>query len=224
MVSNPPCWLSGTRYIPHALLHNQSFFQATKTGVQTMKYRHPTLYATPNWAIWNLPISCDAAHDTNYLLTSAFQAWIRSITAQRSTAGLSHHRGNLPLTQQILTHPGQPGIYTDEQVADLATRNNTVHQRVGLFLTNSSCWGRISHQPLLPDGILDCSQCCVSQGGNCAYLILENEYQTPRTVELNEIHSSLRCFTNTLQNRGVEAGFDGCLHGANGYCLVFCQA
>lgn len=136
--------------------------------------------------------------------------------AQRSTAGLIITEGTYP-------HPtsrgytGQPGIYTDEQVAGWRLVTDAVHQADGRIFLQIHHAGRISHPSLLPDGILPVAPSAVRPKGEVHTPFGKDEYQTPRALELHEIPQVLEMFRNATQ-RAVEAGFDGVeLHGANGY-------
>jgi N-ethylmaleimide reductase len=198
-------------------LHNQSFFQATKTEVQTMNtdIQLFTPAKLGNLELANRivmpPMTRNRTGDRG--IPSELNA---EYYAQRSTAGLIITEGTYP-------HPtsrgytGQPGIYTDEQVAGWQLVTDAVHQAGGHIFLQIHHAGRISHPSLLPDGILPVAPSAVRPKGEVHTPFGKDEYQTPRALELNEIPQVVEMFRNATQ-RGVEAGFDGVeLHGANGY-------
>jgi len=136
--------------------------------------------------------------------------------AQRATAGLIVTEGTYPHpTSRAYT--GQPGIYTDEQVAGWRLVTDAVHQASGRIFLQIHHAGRISHPSLLPNGILPVAPSAVRPKGEVHTPFGKDEYQTPRALELHEIPQVVEMFRNATE-RAVEAGFDGVeLHGANGY-------
>lgn len=136
--------------------------------------------------------------------------------AQRASAGLIVTEGTYPHpTSRAYT--GQPGIYTDEQVAGWQIVTDAVHQADGRIFLQIHHAGRISHPSLLPEGQLPVAPSAVRPKGEVHTPTGKDAYPTPRALTLKEIPAVVEMFRYATQ-RAIEAGFDGVeLHGANGY-------
>ncbi|MGL5925686.1 alkene reductase [Chroococcidiopsis sp.] len=136
--------------------------------------------------------------------------------AQRATAGLIVAEGTYPHpTGRAYT--GQPGIYTDEQVAGWRLVTDAVHQAGGRIFLQLHHGGRLTHSSLLPNGVLPVAPSAVRPKGKAHTSFGKADYETPRALELAEIPQVVEMFRYATE-RAVVAGFDGVeLHGANGY-------
>ncbi len=136
--------------------------------------------------------------------------------AQRASAGLIITEGTYPHPASR-AYTGQPGIYTDEQVAGWRLVTDAVHQAGGRIFLQIHHAGRISHPSLLPECQLPVAPSSVRPKGEVHTPKGKDAYPTPRVLASEEIPAIVEMFRYATE-RAVQAGFDGVeLHGANGY-------
>lgn len=140
--------------------------------------------------------------------------------AQRASAGLIVSEAT-QISRQGQGYPKTPGIFTQEQVADWRLVTRAVHAKGGHIFLQLWHVGATSHSSFQPDGRAPVSPSGVMPHfGNASTADGRSvPFETPRTLELEEISWIVEDYRRGAQN-ALSAGFDGVeIHGANGYLL-----
>lgn len=112
-----------------------------------------------------------------------------------------------------------PGIWSHEQIEGWKKITDAVHAQGGKMVLQLWHMGRVSHSdfndgqlPVAPSPIALTGAVRVPSGG-------KKPYETPRALEMDEIHDLLNDYVAAAQH-ALQAGFDGVeIHAANGYLL-----
>lgn len=139
--------------------------------------------------------------------------------AQRASAGLIISEAT-QISQQGQGYPGTPGIHSAEQVEGWKLVTNAVHKQGGTIALQLWHVGRISHSSHQPDGKPPVAPSAIKPSGKTLTADWnQQDFETPRALELNEIQSIIEDYIQGAEN-AQQAGFDGVeVHGANGYLL-----
>lgn len=137
--------------------------------------------------------------------------------AQRSGAGLIISEAT-SVSPQGVGYPDTPGIWSDEQVEGWRKVTQAVHDAGGRIFLQLWHVGRVSHPNHL-NGELPVAPSAIAPLGHVSLLRPQQEYVTPRALELSEIPKIIEAYRKGAANAKL-AGFDGVeIHGANGYLL-----
>jgi N-ethylmaleimide reductase len=138
---------------------------------------------------------------------------------QRATAGLIITEAT-QISAQGKGYPKTPGIFTDTQVAGWRKVTDSVHAAGGHIFLQLWHVGRISHPTTQVGGALPVGPSAIKPAGKIfTDSGEEQEFVTPRALELSEIPGIVQQYVDGARN-AKEAGFDGVeVHGANGYLL-----
>lgn len=139
--------------------------------------------------------------------------------AQRAGAGLIISEAT-QISQQGQGYPGTPGIHTPAQKEGWKLVTDAVHAKGGKMVLQLWHVGRISHSSHQPGGRMPVAPSAIRPTGKVFTADWKQaDYETPRTLELEEIRMILNDYRNACQ-LAQQAGFDGVeVHGANGYLL-----
>jgi N-ethylmaleimide reductase len=139
--------------------------------------------------------------------------------AQRASAGLIISEGTA-VSPDAHGYPGDPGIYTPEQIAGWRVVTDAVHGRGGRIVMQIAHNGRNSHSSLRPDGSVPVAPSAVV--GNIPALTRDFQQvkaEIPRALEASEIPVIVGTFRQAALN-AIKAGFDGVeLQGANSHLI-----
>jgi N-ethylmaleimide reductase len=139
--------------------------------------------------------------------------------AQRASAGLIISEGTA-VSPEAHGYPGDPGIYTAEQIAGWRVVTDAVHARRGRIIMQIAHNGRNSHSSLRPDGSVPVAPSAIV--GNIPALTRDFQQvkaEIPRALEASEIPVIVGNFRQAALN-AIEAGFDGVeLQGANSHLI-----
>lgn len=137
---------------------------------------------------------------------------------QRATAGLIISEAT-QISPQGKGYPKTPGIYSDAQITGWKRVTDSVHAHGGRMFLQLWHVGRISHPSTQEDGILPVGPSAVKPAGKIFTDTGEQEFVTPRALELSELPGIVEQYRQAAQNAKA-AGFDGVeVHAANGYLL-----
>ena len=137
---------------------------------------------------------------------------------QRTTAGLIITEAT-QVSAQGKGYPKTPGIYSDAQVAEWRKITESVHAGGGRIFLQLWHVGRISHPSTQIGGVLPVGPSAIKPAGKIFTETGEQEFVTPRALELSEIPGIVRQYADGAR-RAKDAGFDGVeVHSANGYLL-----
>ena len=137
---------------------------------------------------------------------------------QRATAGLIITEAT-QVSAQGKGYPKTPGIFTDAQVAGWRKITESVHAQGGHIYLQLWHVGRISHPSTQSGGALPVGPSAIKPAGKIYTDTGEQEFVTPRALELSEIPSVIQQYVDGARH-AKSAGFDGVeIHGANGYLL-----
>jgi N-ethylmaleimide reductase len=138
--------------------------------------------------------------------------------AQRASAGLIISEAT-PISPMGHGYYGTPGIHSKEQVEGWKLVTNAVHEHsTPMFL---QLWhvGRVSHNDLLPGGVLPVGPSALSAGGQAPTATGPKPHPIARALETTEIPAIVEDY-RVAAERAMDAGFDGVeIHSANGYLL-----
>jgi N-ethylmaleimide reductase len=139
--------------------------------------------------------------------------------AQRASAGLIISEAT-QVSKQGQGYPATPGIYSAEQVEGWKLVTKAVHDAGGKIILQLWHVGRISHSSHQPNAALPVAPSAIKPSGKTFTANWKQEdFETPRALELDEISAIISDFKKAAQN-AKEAGFDGVeVHGANGYLI-----
>lgn len=136
---------------------------------------------------------------------------------QRASAGLIISEATQISTLGI-GYPCTPGIHTAQQVQGWKKVTQAVHDKGGRIFLQLWHVGRISHSSYHP-GELPVAPSAIKPAGEVYTFDGMKEYETPRALSIEEIHSIVKEYVQAAKN-AIEAGFDGVeIHSANGYLL-----
>lgn len=139
--------------------------------------------------------------------------------AQRASAGLIISEGTA-VSRGAHGYPGDPGIYTAEQIAGWRVVTDAVHASGGRMFLQIAHNGRNSHSSLRPDGSVPVAPSAIV--GNIPALTRDFQQvkaEIPRALEASEIPAIVGTFRQAALN-AIEAGFDGVeLQGANSHLI-----
>ncbi|CAD8148097.1 unnamed protein product [Paramecium octaurelia] len=122
----------------------------------------------------------------------------------------------VPISQRSLAFPGEPGIYTKEQVEGWKKVVDNVHSKGGRIYAQVWHAGRASLSTL-QDGLEIWGPSPIKIRGIHRRGLIEHE--VPHEMTIDEIHEVIKQFRQAAENC-KEAGFDGVeLHGAHGYII-----
>lgn len=135
---------------------------------------------------------------------------------QRASAGLIISEAT-NISKQATGSPLTPGIYSREQIASWKKITHAVHEKGGVIYAQLWHTGRVGHS-LVKDGELPVAPSAKAIKGQ-QHFTMEGikDYETPKVLNLEEIKSIIKDYTQAAKN-AIEAGFDGIeLHAAFGY-------
>jgi N-ethylmaleimide reductase len=139
--------------------------------------------------------------------------------AQRASAGLIISEGTA-VSPGAHGYPGDPGIYTSEQIAGWRVVTKAVRARGGRIFLQIAHNGRNSHSSLRPDGSVPVAPSAIL--GNIPALTRDFQQvkaEIPRALETDEVPVIIGTFRQAALN-AMEAGFDGVeLQGANSHLI-----
>lgn len=137
--------------------------------------------------------------------------------AQRASAGLIISEAT-QICNQGIGYPCTPGIDRADQVEAWKKVTQAVHDKGGHIFLQLWHVGRVSHSAY-HGGDLPVSASALKMQGEVYTFEGMKAYETPRALEVNEIHELVQTYKQAALN-AIEAGFDGVeVHGANGYLL-----
>jgi 2,4-dienoyl-CoA reductase-like NADH-dependent reductase (Old Yellow Enzyme family) len=136
---------------------------------------------------------------------------------QRASAGLIISEAT-SVSPQGVGYADTPGIWSKEQVEGWKLVTRAVHEAGGTIVLQLWHVGRVS-APLFLNGELPVAPSAVRPAGHVSLVRPQQEFVTPRALELEEIPGIIEAYRQGAENAQA-AGFDGVeLHGANGYLL-----
>ncbi len=137
---------------------------------------------------------------------------------QRSSAAVIISEAT-QISQQGQGYPNTPGIYSEAQLQGWREVTNAVHRAGGKIILQLWHVGRISHPDFQPNGATPVAPSAVKPAGKASTPTGEQEYLTPRALDLKEIPGIIAQYKQAALN-AQEVGFDGVeVHSANGYLL-----
>jgi len=138
---------------------------------------------------------------------------------QRATAGLIISEAT-QVSAQGKGYPKTPGIFTEAQIGGWRKVTDSVHAAGGRIFLQLWHVGRISHPSTQENGVLPVGPSAIKPAGKIfTNNGTEQEFVTPRALDLSEIPGIVQQYTRGAKNAKA-AGFDGVeVHGANGYLL-----
>ena len=138
---------------------------------------------------------------------------------QRASAGLIISEAT-QVSAQGKGYPNTPGIFTEAQVAGWRKVTDSVHAQGGRIFLQLWHVGRISHPSTQVGGVMPVGPSAIKPAGKIfTNSGTEQEFVTPRALELSEIPGIVQQYADGARNAKA-AGFDGVeVHGANGYLL-----
>ena len=138
---------------------------------------------------------------------------------QRATAGLIISEAT-QVSAQGKGYPKTPGIFSDAQTAGWKRVTDSVHNAGGRIFLQLWHVGRISHPSTQEGGLLPVGPSAIKPAGKIyTNSGEEQEFVTPRALELSELPGIVQQYAQGAQN-AKNAGFDGVeVHAANGYLL-----
>ena len=138
--------------------------------------------------------------------------------AQRASAGLIISEAT-PISPMGHGYYGTPGIHSKEQVEGWKLVTKAVHEHGAPMFLQLWHVGRVSHNDLLPGGVLPVGPSALSAGGQAPTATGPKPHPIARALETNEILATVEDYRIAAQ-RAMDAGFDGVeIHSANGYLL-----
>ncbi|MFO0784425.1 MAG: alkene reductase [Phycisphaerales bacterium] len=118
-----------------------------------------------------------------------------------------------------------PGIHSTAQAEGWQRVTRAVHQAGGRMVLQLWHVGRVSHQSVLPDGMVPVSPSGIGRAGLHTWALRPDgtpgkvECSPPRALEAHEIRQTIQDYVRAAQ-LALEAGFDGVeIHAANGYLI-----
>jgi 2,4-dienoyl-CoA reductase-like NADH-dependent reductase (Old Yellow Enzyme family) len=136
---------------------------------------------------------------------------------QRAAAGLIISEATSVMPSGV-GYADTPGLWSEEQVAGWKLVTQAVHAAGGRIFSQLWHVGRIS-APLFLNGDLPVAPSAIAAEGYVSLVDPEQEYPTPRALEISEIPGIVEAYRKAAMNAQM-AGFDGVeIHGANGYLL-----
>ncbi len=137
---------------------------------------------------------------------------------QRASAGLIIAEST-PISMHGVGYPNTPGLFNEEQADYWKPLTDGIHKEGGLIFAQLQHCGRISHSSLQPENTLPIAPSALKAGGQAVTYSGMLDFETPRTIELQEIPQIVEQFKYGAE-MAKRAGFDGVeVHGANGYLI-----
>jgi 2,4-dienoyl-CoA reductase-like NADH-dependent reductase (Old Yellow Enzyme family) len=124
--------------------------------------------------------------------------------AQRATDGGLLIAESTFITRTAGSFPGAAGIYNKEQINAWRSVTDAVHAKGGIIFLQIIHVGRVSSSALNEGQQPVSASAVIVKSPNP----FGGEYETPRALEVDEIHSIIQDFRQAALN-AVEAGFDG---------------
>ena len=136
---------------------------------------------------------------------------------QRASLGLIVSEGIYP-SPAGRSYPGQPGLFTEEQIAGWKEVTEAVHAEGGRIFAQIMHGGRVSHQDIT-GGHQIVAPSAVAIEGEVRTPVGKQQYPVPHALTTDELLVVIQEIVRASRN-AIEAGFDGVeLHSANGYLL-----
>jgi N-ethylmaleimide reductase len=136
---------------------------------------------------------------------------------QRATTGLIVTEGTWtsPVSK---AYPGQPGIFTQDQIAGWHRVTDAVHAEGGLIVMQLMHGGRVTH-PEITGGLTPVAPSAIAIDGETHTPLGKRRFAEPLALEEAELPVVTAEIVQAARN-AIEAGFDGVeVHSANGYLL-----
>ncbi|MBG6108522.1 alkene reductase [Frigoribacterium sp. CG_9.8] len=136
---------------------------------------------------------------------------------QRATTGLIVTEGTWtsPVSQ---AYPGQPGIFTAEQIAGWHRITDAVHAEGGVIVMQLMHGGRVTHSEITR-GLTPVAPSAIAIDGETHTPLGKRAFPTPHALTTDEA-AAIATELATAATNAIEAGFDGVeVHSANGYLL-----
>ena len=136
---------------------------------------------------------------------------------QRATTGLIVTEGTWtsPVSK---AYPGQPGIFTPDQIAGWHRVTDAVHAEGGLIVMQLMHGGRVTH-PEITGGLTPVAPSAIAIDGETHTPLGKRRFSEPHAIEEAELPGVTAEIVQAARN-AIEAGFDGVeVHSANGYLL-----
>jgi N-ethylmaleimide reductase len=136
---------------------------------------------------------------------------------QRATLGMIITEGTwtTPVSQ---AYPGQPGIFTQEQIAGWHRVTDAVHAEGGVIVMQLMHGGRVTH-PEITGGVTPVAPSAIAIDGETHTPLGKRRFAEPRALTLAELPVVTAEIVQAARN-AIDAGFDGVeVHSANGYLL-----
>ena len=136
---------------------------------------------------------------------------------QRATTGLIVTEGTWtsPVSK---AYPGQPGIFTQDQIAGWHRVTDAVHAEGGLIVMQLMHGGRVTH-PEITGGLTPVAPSAIAIDGETHTPLGKRRFAEPHALEEAELPVVTAEIVQAARN-AIEAGFDGVeVHSANGYLL-----
>ena len=136
---------------------------------------------------------------------------------QRATTGLIVTEGTWtsPVSQ---AYPGQPGIFSQAQIAGWHRVTDAVHAEGGLIVMQLMHGGRVTH-PEITGGLTPVAPSAIAIDGETHTPLGKKRFPEPHALETAELPGVTAELAQAARN-AIEAGFDGVeVHSANGYLL-----
>ena len=136
---------------------------------------------------------------------------------QRATLGMIITEGTwtTPVSQ---SYPGQPGIYTAEQIAGWRRVTDAVHEEGGVIVMQLMHGGRVTH-PDINGGLQPVGPSAIAIADDAHTPLGKKPFPVPHALTTDEASAIATELARAARN-AIEAGFDGVeVHSANGYLL-----
>jgi N-ethylmaleimide reductase len=136
---------------------------------------------------------------------------------QRATTGLIVTEGTWtsPVSK---AYPGQPGIFTQDQIAGWHRVTDAVHAEGGLIVMQLMHGGRVTH-PEITGGLTPVAPSAIAIDGETHTPLGKRRFAEPHALEEAELPVVTAEIVQAARN-AIGAGFDGVeVHSANGYLL-----
>lgn len=144
--------------------------------------------------------------------------------AQRAGFGLIVSEAT-QISPQAQGYLWAPGIHSQEQAEGWQQVTTAVHKAGGHMVLQLWHVGRVSHQSVLPAGMVPVSPSGIGRPGLHTWALRPDgtigkvECSPPRALEAHEIRQTIQDYVRAAQ-WALQAGFDGVeIHAANGYLI-----
>src|SRR5260221_6623681 len=138
--------------------------------------------------------------------------------AQRAGVGLIVTEGTQP-SDDVLSYPATPGIYTPAHVAGWKKVTTAVHDKGGRIFIQIMHAGRMSHPDNTPHHRQAVAPSAIAPGSQMFTATGMQDIPVPRTMTTEEVRRTVADFRRAARC-AIEACADGVeIHGANGYLV-----